>query len=687
MSEEAIKKLIETLPASGTAVSNKRVQEKLGWSREEYERVRDLALAEGAIRKGPGQGGSIRRNVPTEEESAPPAAAAPEPRAEADEEGDAPIAGVVPTNPKEEFALQLHADVEERRAGGRRTYEQALAELVIGGLDDGTFEEPVAYTYVDVDSFTGELRLRFDGYDLHEDDDDDRTIIDLFVVHGASPVVLDGDRARVAIPVFEGAPVNALLRAARRFVEESRKGLHTELTDDHEARDVARSIKASKALARVCVNLITNAEVKQFDRSAETVDGVEIVKRVMDVNYLRRLSTPDAIEVDFTAAQTGGIPCVALPNANPTYRSYLAIVPGAFLCKLYERYQQRLLEANVRSFMRAGNNSVNHGIYKTISGAPEMFFAYNNGITAIAEELVVEPSADGGVALVRCRNLQIVNGGQTTASLYYASLRKGVSLDRVFVPMKLNEVLDRSRASEVVQSISKWANSQNKVNLSDFGANQPFHVELQKVAARETPPAPAPKAPKGSHWYYERMRGQYQNDLNLERTKAKRQAYMARYPKSQVLTKTDVARYFMIWAQKPHLVSYGSEKNYQSFRKHMAEDFVPDARWFHELVAKALLTERCDEIVSKSNVPGYKANIVAYAVALLSKTRGDKVDLERIWSIQRVDDETAAWLTQAIDPVRAHLTKPAAEGRNVGEWCKREECWKTLVASFASQAK
>ncbi len=188
--------------------------------------------------------------------------------------------------------------------------------------------------------------------------------------------------------------------------------------------------------------------------------------------------------------------------------------------------------------------------------------------------------------------------------------------------------------------------------------------------------APVPAAGEGSHWYYERMRGQYQNDLDLERTKAKRRAYMARYPKGQVITKTDVARYFMIWAQKPHLVSYGSEKNYQSFRKQLADGFVPDAVWFHELVAKALLTERCDEIVSKSKVPGYKANIVAYTVALLSKTRSDRVDLEAIWRNQRVDDETRR-LETTIDTVRAHITAPAREGQNVGEWCKKEECWKS----------
>lgn len=684
MSDDAVKKLLAVLPEGGAAMSNKRVQELLGWPREEYERVRELALAAKEIRKGPGQGGSIRRGGPPVESNEPAPPSSP-PHEDGDDDGNAMIAGVVPANAKEEFALQLHADVEGRRAAGRRTYEQALADVVIGSLGDGPFDEPVAYTYSDIDSFSGEVRLRFDGYDLHDDDDDDRTVIDLFVVHAAPPVVVTEGKASLAIPVFEGAPVNSLFRAARRFVEEARRELHHELTADHEARDVARTIKASKNLVKVSINLLTNAEVRQFDRSPETVDGFEIEKRVMDINHLRRLSMPDAIEVDFSAAQPGGIPCVALPDTNGTYRSYLAVVPGAFLCKLYERYHGRLLEANVRSFLRAPNKSVNHGIYKTISASPEMFFAYNNGITAVAEELVVESRADGGNVLVRCRNLQIVNGGQTTASLYFASQKK-VALDRVFIPMKINEVIDRSRAADVVQSISLSANSQNKVNLSDLGANQEFHVRLEKIALVETPPTPAKDIPKGGRWYYERMRGQYQNDLNLERTPARRRDYMAKYPKAQVITKTDVARYHMIWDLKPHLVSYGAEKNYQSFRKQLAETLVPDAAWFHALVAKAILVECCDEIVAKSKVPGYKANIVTYTVALLSKMRSDQVDLEAIWRNQRVDEETVSWLACTVDLVRAHLTKVAAEGRMVSEWCKREECWRSLVAALAPSA-
>lgn len=670
---DAHAQFIAALPEDGTFISNKKLLDKLGWEHDQYEQVRSELVTKGVVKKGPGQGGTVCRLSPTASSREPSPSAPPVEAVEPSSTSSPSLPP--PSNPKEEFALQLHEDIEGRRKANKRTYEQALVEYALEILDEEQFEEPTPCPYEDFDNFSNELRMRIDGYDLHEDDDDERVAIDLFVAHAASPLsVGDNTEMKLRIPTFEGAPVNALFRAARRFAEASRHGLHRELTDNDEARDVARSIHASRNLARINLILITNTEVRQFDRTSESMDGVEIHKRVLDLGALRRLFKPDAIEVDFSVGRPGGIPCVPLPDRNEVYRSFLAVMPGAFLCKLYEQYGQRLLEANVRAYLRAGGK-VNKGIIDTIRKSPAMFFAYNNGITATADELVVETSPDGGSTLVRCRNLQVVNGGQTTASLYYAKQRK-VSLDAVYVPMKISEVLDRSQSAEVVQRISISANSQNKVNLSDLGANQPFHVTLQSLAEREAPP-------KGRRWFYERMRGQYQNEL-AQRTPARKREFQSTFPKEQVLTKTDVARYSMIWDQKPYSVCFGSEKNYQRFRHQLPDNFVPTATWFHELVAKALLTERCDKHVTDSKIPGYKANIVAYTVALLARVRGKETDLDAIWREQHVDADTDKWLQSMIERVRAHITRPPREGMNIGEWSKKEECWKRLVESFAA---
>lgn len=685
--EVSREQLLAALPLDGSAMSNKRLQDQLGWSKADYDRIREELLTLKQVKKGPGQSGSLRRVLtgPTTTD------------ARHDENVDAGTGAAdvaepaadpslpEPSNAREAFALQLHLDVEASCRSGRTTYDEALVEFALEALGEDQFDEPTPCHYVDVDSFSNEVRLRIDGYDLHEADEEDRDIIDLFVVYGASPLTRgDGGTASLQMPQVEGAQVNALFRSARRFVEESLRDLDREITSDPEARDLARSIKASRKLARVYINLITSAEVRQFDRTVEHVGEIEIHKRALDINSLRRLLNPDAIEVDFSVARPGGIPCVALPDPNDTYRSYLAVVPGAFLAGLYDRFKQRLLEANVRSFLKAGNHSVNQGIIETVRDQPERFFAYNNGITATADELVVESSAEGGLVLVRCRNLQIVNGGQTTASLFHASLRK-IPLDRVFVPMKINEVLDRTRASEIVQAISYSANRQNKVHLSDLGANQPFHVALQNLSNSEVPPVPAKGVHPGAKWTYERMRGQYHNDLALARTPAKTRQFQQEHPKSQVLTKTDVARYHMIWNQMPFSVCYGAEKNYQRFRGVIGEKFVPDAAWFRQLVAKALLVDSCDAVVASQKVPGFKANIVAYTVALLSHVRGKDMDLEAIWRAQSVDASTLRWFDDAIPLVREHITAPARDGKNVGEVSKRPECWSRLQETWKAR--
>jgi hypothetical protein len=691
--EVSVQQLIAALPTDGTALSNKRIQEQLKWSKLDYERIREEALTQRLVKKAPGQGGSLRRYLtdvfaPTPErphlrDSVEP----PDVLSDKDAEPSGDPYLLSSANLREDFALQLHRDLEASCEQGRMTYDEALVDFVLRALGEDQFDEPTACSYVDVDSFSNEVRLRIDGYDLHEEDHEDRVEIDLFVVYGASPLQKSRDGATtLQVPVIEGSAANALFRAARRFVEESLRDLDREISSNIEASDVARSIKASKRLARVNINLITNAEARQFDRTPERIGDVEIHKRALDINHLRRLFNPDAIEVDFSAARSGGIPCVALPEANDTYRSYLAVVPGEFLAALYGRYRQRLLEANVRSYLKASNHSVNQGIIETIARQPERFFAYNNGITATADELVAEPASDGGLSLLRCRNLQIVNGGQTTASLFHATVRK-IPLDRVFVPMKINEVIDRARSAEIVQAISYSANRQNKVHLSDLGANQPFHIALQTLANSEVPPEPAKGVLLGSHWTYERMRGQYLNDVNLERTPAKKRIFQQKYPKSQVLSKTDVARYYMTWNQMPFSVCHGSEKNYTRFRTVIGQGFVPDALWFRHLVAKAILVETCDEIVMRQKVPGFKANIVAYAVALLAHVEGDRTDLDEIWRTQRVHGNTVQWLEKAIPIVREHIMAPSREGKNVGEISKKEDCWKRLVDSWRILAR
>jgi hypothetical protein len=97
--------------------------------------------------------------------------------------------------------------------------------------------------------------------------------------------------------------------------------------------------------------------------------------------------------------------------------------------------------------------AVNRGIRETLIHLPERFLAYNNGISATASK--VELRDLGGVSGIRrIHDFQIVNGGQTTASIHSSLMKKESDLTKVFVQMKLT-VVEPQHLQEVVPEISR----------------------------------------------------------------------------------------------------------------------------------------------------------------------------------------------------------------------------------------
>ena len=264
------------------------------------------------------------------------------------------------------------------------------------------------------------------------------------------------------------------------------------------------------------------------------------------------------------------------------------------LAAIYDRWGTRLLEQNVRVFLQH-RGKVNKGIRATIENEPNMFFAYNNGITATAEEVAIDD--DGGRLLLRrLKNFQIVNGGQTTASIHSAQRGK-VDVSQTFVQMKLS-VVDPERANRLVPKISEFANSQNRVSAADFFANHPFHVRMEGFSRRIHAPSPDGTF-RQSKWFYERARGQYA-DARGGLTSAQRKKFDLENPRRQLFTKTDLAKFVNVWKERPHEVSLGAQKNFAAFAQRIGQQWetAPDdfnEAWYREAVAKAIVfkaTER-----------------------------------------------------------------------------------------------
>lgn len=414
------------------------------------------------------------------------------------------------------------------------------------------------------------------------------------------------------------------------------------------------------------------------------IGGVPAELHLWDIARFHKAFTSDSgkdhFEVDFRRAGGSGLPALHAGSACGEYEGYLCTVSGDVLAEVYEQYGSRLLEGNVRSFLSV-KGKINSGIQGTIQEKPAMFFAYNNGIAATADEVVLDEG--GSLRISIARNFQIVNGGQTTASLA-AAARAGADLSQVLVQMKLS-VLPASRAGELIPLIARFANSQNKVNESDFFANHPYHVRLEQISRRVTMPA-AEGSSGGTHWFYERSRGQYLNEQkNLNRQE--KAGFLAKYPKAQLLTKLDVAKLENTWNGLPHKVSTGAQKNFLFFAGMLSKAWTKneagfDDRYFRKLAAMALMFRDAEVLVAQQDwyQGAYRPNIVTYTLALLQfmvhqQGKGREVNYHRIWVTQQVPEPLRALMARVAHAVFLALTDPGRPKANVTEWAKSDVCW------------
>ena len=441
-----------------------------------------------------------------------------------------------------------------------------------------------------------------------------------------------------------------------------------------------RIFEIREQIARVRIYLLTDGIVHAETVPTIDVDGFQISNHIWDLRRFFRLESSgrksEPIEIDFEAEFGFPIACLSLADPDSDYQGLLAVIPGEVLSAIYEKYGPRLLERNVRSFLQARGN-VNKGIRKTILEEPHRFFAYNNGISTTADEIEVTRKNDGTILLRKVRNLQIVNGGQTTASLYHTAKKDKASLKGIYVQAKLS-VIPPDQIDSIVPQISKYANSQNKVSDADFYANDPYHIKLEEFSRSVWAPA-KDGTNRQSRWFYERARGQYLDAKGKEPTQARKRQFEATSPNSQKFTKTDLAKYENTWMQLPYIVSYGAQKNFIQFsiKLHERAKFEPDIDYFQNLIAKAILFRTAERLIGGMNFGGYRANIVTYTLAWISHHTQHRIDLGEVWKKQDLPDTLIDAIRKVSGRVHQIITAPP-NGKNVTEWCKRKECWESI---------
>ncbi len=439
------------------------------------------------------------------------------------------------------------------------------------------------------------------------------------------------------------------------------------------------------SISRVRLFLVTNRVLSSRVDGMEAgqLRGIPITYSVWDLGRLHRFTTSGREREDYMVnLDEFGSPLLVLPAhmQQADHESYLAVFPGRQLAMIYDRWGSRLLEQNVRVFLQA-RGKVNRGLRNTIANNPEMFFAYNNGITATAESIEALESPNG-LLLTGMRNFQIVNGGQTTASIHAALRNKEVDLDQVFVQMKLS-IVNSDRALEIVPRISEYANTQNRVSAADFFSNHPFHIRMEGFSRRLYAPSKDGTF-RQSKWFYERARGQYQ-DARGRLTQAERRRFDLEYPKPQMFTKTDFAKFLNVWRDKPDIVSRGAQKNFADFASFVGGEWNKrpndfNEMYYREAIAKAIVFRSVERLVTAQPwyEGGYRANVVAYAIAKLAHDvaqGGESINFERIWGAQGISPVLRDALVISSKSVHDVIVDPPEGMRNVTEWAKQQACW------------
>jgi hypothetical protein len=356
------------------------------------------------------------------------------------------------------------------------------------------------------------------------------------------------------------------------------------------------------------------------------------------------------------------------------------------LAKVFAAFGNRLLEQNVRTYLQA-KTGVNKGILRTIAEEPGMFFAYNNGVTATASSVQTRRLPSGALAISHIKDFQVVNGGQTTASLLYARDGLGRNLDHVYVQVKLS-VVEEDRLADVVPRISEYANTQNKVSLADLASNSPVQIRIERFSKEVSVPQKAGEL-HSSKWFYERARGQYKN-LFSYKTPSERKKLELMYPKTRLVTKTDLAKYELSFDGRPQHVSEGAQKCFNRYTTSvlakLGDGSSLSETWFRRAMAKALLFIDLDEAVQNSSWyqadRGYKAQIVTYTIAACAdgfRAKAQQLDLDRIWREQSVPSALLGWMLEQARLVADILRSPPDNVRNISEFAKRDFCWEQYV--------
>lgn len=424
-----------------------------------------------------------------------------------------------------------------------------------------------------------------------------------------------------------------------------------------------------------------------FSRERENyTKDLIIIKRLVDLNFLYNVHIAQGsrypLVIDFSSSAFNHLlPCLHAASEE-NFDSYFCAIPATLLAELYRRHSSRLLEKNVRSFLQL--KGVNKGMQDTIKKEPERFIAYNNGLTITATDNEIK-NINGIPHIKSLSDFQIVNGGQTTATLYF-SQKAGHSIDKISVMAKINVAKDASEdiLDDLISSISTFSNAQSKVSKVDLRARSPQLVKLKSLSESIL-------TISGKKWFFERAKGEYATLLRINSSR-KNQIEKA-FPKERRFTKEELAKYFEAWGEKPYAVKKGGEKIFRLFIEEISGEGrskkgIPINRTFYEdLIARIILFRSLEKSYGAGNnaLGQLRSAVVPYSLSTVfafttGNKKNDPFDLLKIWKTEKLDDDLLQFF-RALMQLMNDLIKKYSKSDDLGEYSKKVELWEDIISS------
>lgn len=494
------------------------------------------------------------------------------------------------------------------------------------------------------------------------------------------------------ITTITNEQVTNLYRKMEAFVKNAQSGYiekNAELTSEaYTLADLLNENINNETVAKykfyILSNQLLSDRVKTIKK--DPIEGSLVEVNVWDLKRLFELEESntgkESIEIDLSEYGGEGLPGIkAISGEQGNYEAYLTTIRGDVLANIYLEYGARLLEGNVRSFL-SNRGKVNKGIRSTLLNQPDMFFAYNNGIAATASAIEFTDNGSG-IIINKIHNLQIINGGQTTASIANVVIKKEGSVESVFVPVKISVIKDET-TEQIIPEIAKCANSQNKIDDADFTTNHPFNIRLESMSRKILAPAVHGNQFKQG-WFFERAKGQYVQ-AQMKLSPGQKKEFAIKWPKDQIIKKTDLGKYMMSYLKNPHIVSRGSQYSAASFHHHIVKkkweenDSQFNEEYYKLVVALSIIYRKTERLITSQDwyqeIKSYRAQILCYTLSvifyLVDQMPDKSLDFKRIWNNQELYPELEVQLKITSKEVLTYITRKML---NVTQWCKKVECW------------